>query len=357
MKITLQPQPRGIALIMVMIIVVVFSTLAAGFAFSMKVEMQLARNSNRDTELEWMGRSGIELAKYILASSGAQGVDALNAKWAGGIGDTNDPAASVPMDNYPLGAGSISIKIIDCDRKFNINRINPGNIEIVRQACILMGVDAADTPRIANAILDWVDTDDSTQIGTTETESDYYLTLNPPYEAKNAPIDDLSELLSIHYITPGMYYGSRGEGAWLHQRPGPNSSSGRGDMPTYPIGFVDLFTTLGSAININTASSTVLQLIPEVDGALAQAIITARAGPDGAEGTEDDMPFRNIGEMANIPGMRPEIVQAFSRFFSVRSSAFEVRVEARVDNLTRVYHTVLVRGMGRDLQPLYLYWK
>lgn len=42
------------------------------------------------------------------------------------------------------------------------------------------------------------------------------------------------------------------------------------------------------------------------------------------------------------------IVQAFSRFFSVRSSAFEVRVEARVDNLTRVYHTVLVRGMGRD---------
>lgn len=360
MKVKTAQDCRGIALIMVMIIVVVFGTLAAGFAYSMKVEIQLARNSNRDTELEWMGRSGIELAKYVLASPSAMGIDALNQKWAGGIGDTNDPASAVPLDNYPLGAGSISVKITDCDRKFNINNINPGNLEILRQACILIGVDAAETPKIANAILDWVDPDDATQVGTTETESDYYLSLTPPYEAKNCPMDDLSELLLIHYITPPMYYGSRGGEAWLHQRPGSGAQGQRWDMPSYPIGFVDLFTTIGGrSINLNTASATVLQLIPEVDGTLAQAILSARAGPDGAEGTEDDMPFRNVGDLNNVPGIaqRPEIVQAFSRFFNVRSTAFEVKVEAQIDQVRRTYHTVLVRGAGRDLQQLYLYWE
>ena len=361
MKIQTPTEPRGIALIMVMIIVVVFGMLAAGFAYSMKVEIQLARNSNRDTEMEWMGRSGIELAKYVLASATAKGYHALNQKWAGGMGDTNDPASSVQMENYPLGSGTISVKITDCNRKFNINSVSQANLDILRQALILMGVDAAETPRICNGILDWMDVDEATQIGSTETESDYYLTLNPPYRAKDGPIDDLSELLLIHSITPEMYWGSHGEGAWYHQRPGMTPRGQRGDMPSYPVGFVDLFTPFGGGgVNINTASATVLQLIPEVDGNIAQAIINFRNGPDGAEGTEDDMPFQNIGMIGNIPGippMPPQAMQMFSRLFGVRSTAFEVKVEVQIDQVKRTYYSVLAAGMGREMQPLFMYWK
>ena len=33
------------------------------FAYNMRVETKLAMNSNNETEMEWLGRSGVELAR------------------------------------------------------------------------------------------------------------------------------------------------------------------------------------------------------------------------------------------------------------------------------------------------------
>ena len=64
--------------------------LAARFAFTMKVETKLARNASFDAEFEWLGRSGVELARYVIAQEGlvpgGGQVDSLNQKWAGGPG-------------------------------------------------------------------------------------------------------------------------------------------------------------------------------------------------------------------------------------------------------------------------------
>ena len=67
MKLLRSQARAGIALVMVMVIVLVFAGLAAVLATMMTVETRLARNTSWDTELEWLGRSGIELAKYVLA--------------------------------------------------------------------------------------------------------------------------------------------------------------------------------------------------------------------------------------------------------------------------------------------------
>lgn len=53
-------------------------------------------------------------------------------------------------------------------------------------------------------------------------------------------------------------------------------------------------------VNINTASVELLTRIPAIDDNLAQAIVQRRAGPDGVDGTEDDTPFRNVGELGGI---------------------------------------------------------
>ena len=51
------------------------------------------------------------------------------------------------------------------------------------------------------------------------------------------------------------------------------------------VGLVDLFTPLsGRLVNINTASVDALQVLPQIDENVAQAIRMARAGPDGVEG-------------------------------------------------------------------------
>ena len=65
-----QPQRernRGIALIIVMVVIIALGVMAGGFAYSMKVEMKLARNNTHEEELQWLGRSGVEYAKWILA--------------------------------------------------------------------------------------------------------------------------------------------------------------------------------------------------------------------------------------------------------------------------------------------------
>src|ERR1043166_6875686 len=77
----------GIALIIVMISILVLGLLAGRFAYSMKVETTLARNANSETELEWLGRSGVEYARWILvqqAMCSAEPYDASTQIWAGG---------------------------------------------------------------------------------------------------------------------------------------------------------------------------------------------------------------------------------------------------------------------------------
>jgi general secretion pathway protein K len=347
---------RGIALIMVLIMIVVLGILAGSFAYSMKVETKLARNAADDAEMEWLGRSGIELARYVLAR-GAQGpagqFHALNQKWAGGPGDTNDPLADIPLKGYPLGNGTVSLEIKDLDRKFNINVADE---VILRQALTLIGVDAASFPSIVGSILDWRDPAKNTHMG--GTPSDYYQGLTPPYYAKNGPLDDLSELLLVKGVTPAVYWGSGAGGhvGRLHRQ--QSAAQSHFEEPTYETGLVDLFTPTSSRlVNINTASAKVLQIFPAIDENVAQAIITARAGPDGVEGTEDDTPFRGVGELARVPGMNPGAIAQFSRYFTVRSLMFEVHVEARIGEHRREYVGLVRCASPRDVVLMNLYWK
>lgn len=61
------------------------------------------------------------------------------------------------------------------------------------------------TDEAADGIIDWRDEDD--EAGEQGAESSYYVTLDPPYQAKNAPIESLDELLRIKGIDAAMLYG------------------------------------------------------------------------------------------------------------------------------------------------------
>ena len=365
MKIKLQTSARGIALIMVLVIIVVLGITAGMFTYRMQVETKLARNASFDGELEWLGRSGIELARYVLAQSAmgpAGQVDSLKQKWAGGPGETNDPSALIPLDDYQIGAGRVSVKITDMDRKFNINMADE---VILRQAFMLIGVDAGSSPAIIDSILDWRDRDDDAHMNGTESET--YEMLNPPYYAKNGPMDDLTELLLVNGVTPAMYWGSSGAGRpAVLNRPAnaPKGNRGNFEEPVYSVGLADLFSALsGRTININTASETALQVIPEIDANFAHEIVTSqrgRAGPDGVDGTEDDTPFRAPGELLQrfpermMPGAQG---QNFTRFCGVRSLVFEIKVKAQIGGVKREYTALLRRANPRNSEILCFYWR
>jgi general secretion pathway protein K len=363
MRIQTRHADSGIALIIVLLVIVVLGLLAAGFAYSMKVETKLARNANHDAELEWLGRSGIELARYVLAQEGTGPwgqYDSLMHKWAGGPGDSNSVASAIPLENYQLGSGSFSVKIVDLDRKLNIN-VAATDENILKHALSLIGVEGAERDGIAGAIMDWCDRDDSTHVGGAES-NDYETNPNPgypPYTCKNGPIDDLTELLLIKGVTPAMYWGSGGGHAPLPRRRISGNQSPFEEV-TYAVGMVDIFTPLSSRqININTASASTLQIFPGIDENIAAMIMgpQGRAGMDGAEGTVDDTPFRSPGDLARVLGPNAAMLQQFMQYFTVRSLIFEVRVQAKIDNVQREYVALLRRSNPRDIQVLNMYWR
>ena len=360
---------EAIAIVIVMVAIFVLTMMAGVLAYSMKVETTLAIHSNNEAELQWLGRSGVEYARWILAaqrSCPAEQYDALTQIWATGVPSgpcsTNSALGEVEKEVH-LGHGYFTWKIGDHESKWNINVANEA---ILQQALLLMGADSGDFPQIVGAILDWIDPDDHEHVGG-GAESDYYHGLQPPYEAKNGPIDDISELLLIRGITPEMYWGGvstnhGGVGAVFQQANQQRTSrlGTEGAGPAYSVGFVDLFTPLSSGkLNINTASASALQLIPGVDAQRAEAIVGARVGEDDGSGITG--PFRSVeaGYLFNrVPGLGLEVARQIARFADVRSSTFDVEVEAHVGSTTRRFFAVLGRSPNpRDVQLLSFYWK
>jgi len=359
MKIAVQTSTRGFALIIVMMVIVVFSVLAAGLAFSMKVEMQLARNVESESEMEWLGRSGVELARYVLAQQmncPNEPYDALNQKWAGGPGgscSTNGPLADISLDHVQLGRGKFSVKITDLERKVNINFANR---EIIQQALDSMSVELFTASTILDSIEDWRDPNTSPHVN--GAESDYYLNLPQPYIAKDGPLDDVSELLLVRGVTSEIYWGP-GRTNRAAQPVQSSSPGGTGNLDEgYSSGLVDLFNTIGRLqININTASAGVLQLVPGIDRTMAERIVKERRGLDDMDGTEDDTPYHNPTEIGPLVGLPATIASQLTRYCTVRSFTFEVTVDVEIDRYKRRLVALVFRNSPRDVQILNMHWE
>ena len=352
MRTTAPKSKDGIALVVVMIAITVLSVLAAAFAFSMKVETRLKQTANAETELIWLGRSGVEFARWFKVQEWILGnvpYDALNQKWNFGPGTpgiSNSFLADFNLKGpHQAGQGEFEIiGMVDLDRRYNINMADQAALE---QAMRLVGVDAGDATAAVSSILDWIDADDNTHVS--GTESDYYQSQDPPYFAKNQPIDDLSELWMIRGLPEIMI------GTGMAEATGPFADrlgrfSTGGERISAGIHFTNLFTAVsGGLININTADRTSLQMIPYVDEVIADQIITLRNGPDGAEATEDDMPAGSPGAGGDVrslllsAGMNPQAVPFAAQKCSISSLVWEVQVRAKIGGAEGTFIGTLAR--------------
>jgi general secretion pathway protein K len=393
------PKPRrhGIALMMVMVVIFALTVIIAAFAYSMTVEMRLAQITDYDVELQWMGRSGVELARYALAVKcpGYEGIDALNQFWAGGTAPCSNDLPPITLKDFPLGAGKITVTITDMERKFDLNLVAkaPPQMDLLQKAMMEAGVtDPAQSSTIIESIVDWISpTLDPHASGA---KDEYYTHLPVPYHCKSGNIDDITELLLIKGITPDIYWGSNStdhpggayqvSGKARFAKAAADTKrrfNNEADQATVPVALTELFSAMGGKLNINTASAKTLQLLPGIDASTAERIIQQRAGPDGIDGTDDDAPFHSIGEMAGImppgsagmppPGAPPQVPPGFgaapgtppgtppgappgvppqtglAAFCDVRSYVFEVKVEAEINNYKRSF-TGIVSRAGAD---------
>ena len=341
---------RGIALIIVMICITVLAIMAAGFAYSMKVETRLAMNSNSEADLLAIGWGSIQKAAALLSlRDPAEQWDSLNQKWAGGPGSSmtsNSLLALITLEP--------NTKIVDMERRANINMADQ---QLLDQAMRMIGVDATDSGAVTAAILDWIDPDKNEHINGAET--DYYETLDPPYKCKDAPIDDLSELLLVRGVTQEIFWGGV---ATNHAPASFQSKLGmqqRGNQANiYPVGLADLFSPYSAGpININTAPREVLAMVLNGDEAAADRIVACRAGPDGADGTEDDVPFRSANDALACAQLPTAFISQVGRYFNTRSRLFQVEVHAEVNGTHRYFYAVVDRDAQPDKKILTFFWK
>lgn len=349
------------AIIIVMISIFTLTLLAGAFAYSMKVETKLAGNSINETQLEWAGRSGIDYARWVLSMEllvpgTGQRYDSLDQAWAGGSGETNAVLAGVQHTDIVLGPGVVIKKwsIEDTERKFNVNLVL-NNPQVMQQALILVGADANQIADIISSIQDWIDPDNDTRMG--GAESEYYQGMDPPYVAKNGPIDDLSELLMIKGIRddPELYWGTDATNhtSPLLQKRIVTKSGIVSAAATQPARLKDLLTPISNGgINILTASSSELELLPGVNDTIADQIVQLR-GEAGDNGLAYNRP---VDLLANTQ-LGNGLAQQVANFCTFRSSTFELTVVVQVGMSERTYFALVRRNSPQDIPILNMRWE
>jgi type II secretory pathway component PulK len=236
---------KGLALMMVLWVLILLGALATEFAYSMRTEVNATKNYKEEIESYYLAKAGINMGVAELyknarfhsihpefgfitgkPSSAIEDLEKTATKTVTETPETdsqnnineNPPSAELSSEseddepkfeiiertNLPLGNGSVTYQITDENGKININTASR---EILVKTLEASGVERGDeNSSIADSILDWIDKNQNHRLN--GAESDYYLSLNPPYEAKNDVINSLDELLKIRGMTEEILYGS-----------------------------------------------------------------------------------------------------------------------------------------------------
>lgn len=217
--------------------------------------------------------------------------------------------------------------IIDENCKINLNRADRFLLLRLISAAGEKDDAAAD---LAGQIVDYRDADDAVTAtaGAGGSEESRYRSAGLEYPPKNSDFEFVSELLRI----PGMT-------RVLYDRIRP---------------YVTVYGD--GAVNLNTVRPEVLALL-DLHPAVAAKILTLRAGPDGVQGTEDDIVFGSAAEVEaklNVSyGLKLQeqmsLKHAFARrLVSLSSNYFSV-VSVATDKQSRS-QTLGVYGLRRGIQ-------
>jgi type II secretory pathway component PulK len=213
---------RGAIVIVAVLVIVALLTLA-GYQYSdlMLNEYRGADAAARAQQARAFADSGVYYAAALLSNpdlmSGTLGNNPYDnaAAFQNVVLNSNETNSRrqgsftifAPMESDSSAGTSSGVRygVTDEASKINLNALlqldSSGDIA-VNVLLLLPNM----TEEIADAIVDWIDTDDEQR--TSGAESDYYSALSPGYLCKNGPLDSLEELLLVKGVTPELLFGN-----------------------------------------------------------------------------------------------------------------------------------------------------
>lgn len=305
---------RGMVLLLVLLVVVLLTTLLTEFAFSTLVDLRLTETFRDSTKAYYLAKGGINAGSMLLKEDRNRH-DSLNEAWHQGV------------VNYPVGDGTVTIRIDDLGGKLAINSLVIGNDpqavvvdRFYRFFAALELPSAADPAELTAALIDWLDSGDDTyreirvddrKLPVSGAETPYYQSLTPAYRCKNGPLHTLEELVNVKGFTPEVI-----------QRITPY-----------------LAANGNARLNINTAGLEVLMALSSgVDRGTAQKIIDYRTATpivDLAQ-LESFLPAEVVSALKSLGNL--EMLGTTSNIYRIEAHASvsdgQRRIVAEVDKLT-----------------------
>jgi general secretion pathway protein K len=305
---------RGIALITVLLIISILIAVSVELNRSSRAEIFEAANISDGIKLTCIAKSGFYAGAALLVNSSGN-VVSLRDDWA-----KTETLAEKSQKFFPDGYFVVNIEDemgkIPLNKLVNGNEYNPDIKEILIRLLSQpeFSLDERRATDIVDAIKDWIDADNEVTGG--GAESSYYTTLNPPYPAKNAPLDCIEELLMVKGITKELIIGTK-------EKPGIGRY-----VTVYGDGF----------ININTAPQMVLRsLSPNISSDVAEKMDEYRksAGND----------LTNSLWYQQVPGLAGVIIKP--GLIAIRSNYFKISSSGKLNNMVRKIIGVVKKSAER----------
>ncbi|XAM00278.1 type II secretion system protein GspK [Phycisphaeraceae bacterium D3-23] len=273
---------RGAAFIITLLITTVLASLVLVFAHRMRTQAETAAHHASAAQARWIALGVLEAVRGDLADAIA-------------LGET-PRLVNVGVAGEPMGDGLYWIIAPDYNDDTQhaygltgeASKLNLNNTP-VESLIELPGM----TEDLAAAIVDWRDEDTETTPG--GAESDYYLTRDTPYNAKDSDYETLGELAYVRGIDTALLYGE------------DTNRNGRLDATE------DDGTSSGAADNADgqldrglLGLTTVYSREPNTDLDGEDLININQPSQELAELIEEELGEERLGELAGtIPGNRP----------------------------------------------------
>lgn len=377
----------GSAMIIALWTITLLSMLVMSFALDAMLEGRISTYVRQRRRVDYLTQSGVAIAEMLLVEfanvSAASAADDTDDRWRESklrIKRGQTAVVEESPDKENPDSGVVRVEIIPETARWNINQLNSSAqtgipYDLVWETILTAaGVPQEYFEELIDSWNDWVDAD-SLPAGRYGAEDEHYRTLDPPYTARNGPIDTVDELRLVKGFSDAIL-----DGGVL------NPEEKRTELQVVVRGIKDLFTTYGNSgkINVNAAPKEILMLIPEVDEITAGAIVeeregryagvstlgrrasrtsstaatargggTAAAGADAAAATGDseDYSFKSVGDfVSRIPG----ISSGVENYVETQSSTFRIRIEGVAAGIT---HTIEAIAEVEGSKVRYLRWR
>ncbi len=250
---------RGSVLLLVLVVVGLLTLAAYNYSQMMLTEYEATTMYGSDVQAREAADSGIEYIATMLGNRTDPALENLQHNPALFMGRTVVASPRLrgtarftviaPVEHSTTG-NAIRYGLVDESAKLNLNLLLNMKLTDDQIHTMLLNIPGM-TIETADAILDWIDTDDTKR--PYGAESEIYEGMNPPYRAKNGPLESLDELLMVQGVTPALLYG---EDANRNGMLDPNEDDGDASPPVdnrngvLDLGWTTYLTAYGRESNL-----------------------------------------------------------------------------------------------------------